>query len=92
MKLILYILLILFPLIIFSDDFIENETIINESIFLDKFLLKKNHLSASKDLRLFWYSEKQRINQVNKKLELLSQLGINSIDHRPNGGIENFFI
>ena len=31
---------------------------------------------------MFWYSEKQRLNQVNKKLELLSQLGINSSDDK----------
>ena len=84
MKLTLCIFLTLFPFLLFSNDFIENETIINETIFLDKFLLKKNYLSPSKDLRLLWYTEKQRLNQVNKKLEILSLLGIDSSDDRPS--------
>jgi len=92
MKLTLCIFLTLFPFLLFSNDFIENETIINETIFLDKFLLKKNYLSPSKDLRLLGYTEKQRLNQVNKKLEILSHLVIDSRDDRPSDRFENFFI
>ena len=92
MKLIFCIFALFFSHISFTNDLIKNETIINKTIFLDKFLVKKNYLVPSNQFRMHWYSEKNRLVQVNKKLEILSELGISSRSQNQEKGIEEFFL
>ena len=61
MNLIFYIFALFFSQISFTNDLILNETIINKTIFLDKFLVKKNYLVPSNQSKIHWYSEKNRI-------------------------------
>jgi hypothetical protein len=92
MKLLFCIFIILFPYISFSNNLTGNETIINKTIFLDKFLVKNNYLLPSNQSRLIWYSEKNRLIQVNKKLEILSELGINSRNLAQKNSIAELFL
>ena len=41
---------------------------------------------------MLWYSEKNRLSQVNKKLEILSQIGIGSRNLNRKYSITNFFL
>ena len=55
-------------------------------------MVKKNYLVPSNQSRMHWYSEKNRLVQVNKKLEILSELGISSRSQNQEKGIEEFFL
>ena len=90
MNLILCIFALFFSHISFTNDLIEDEIIINKTIFLDKLLVKKKYLVPSNQSRMHWYSEKNRLVQVNKKLEILSELGISSKSQNEEKALRNF--
>ena len=92
MKLIFFIFLIFLSEVLLSAEKNSNrEVIITKKIFLHKFLTNENLTLPLKDLNLFWYSENNRLSQVNKKLEILSEIELNSSNFKYNL-ITDFFL
>ena len=92
MKIIFFVCFLFFSNISLSNELIEGEQIINKTILLDKFLVKENYLLPSNHIRLFWYSEKNRLDQVNRKLEILSEVRINYRNVKQTKSIADFFL
>ena len=93
MKLIFYIFLIFFSKSVPSADaYSDREVIISKKIFFHQFLIDEKLTLPSKDLNVLWYSEKNRLSQVNKKLEILSEIGISSRNLNSTYNITNFFL
>ena len=93
MKLIFNILLIFFSESVFSaSESLDREVIIGKKIFFHQFLIQEKLILPKKNLNLLWYSDKNRLTQVNKKLEILSEIGIESRNHNQDFSIANFFL
>ena len=93
MKLIFYIFLIFFSKSVLSAEaYSDREVIISKKIFFHQFLIDEKLILPTKDLNVLWYSEKNRLSQVNKKLEILSQIGIGSRNLNRKYSITNFFL
>lgn len=75
---------------LFANSSLDEEILISKNSFFDKFLLDQNLVLPSNKFNLLWYSEKNRLNQVNKKLEILSELGIYS--KKNDKGVADFFL
>ena len=93
MKLIFFMVIIFFSeSALYAEVYTDRELTIRKNIFFHQFLIDEKLILPNKDVNVLWYSEKNRLSQVNKKLEILSEIGIDSNNLNWDHSIANFLL